>query len=145
SHITGSLNTTANTMTVDADIPQFKYSQYDFSDVQLKGSGDLEKLELTGSVANAQIGDSVFFPETTFSISAQNDISDLTVNTTSNQAINKANLSAQIRTFSDGASIVFKPSSFVLNNKTWSLEQGGELSFRRNAVAQGSVIFRESN
>jgi hypothetical protein len=33
SHVTGSLNTTANSMTVDADIPHFEFKQYDFSDV----------------------------------------------------------------------------------------------------------------
>ena len=50
SHITGSLNTNANTMTVDADVPYFAFKQYQFSDIQLKGSGDLQKLLLTGSV-----------------------------------------------------------------------------------------------
>ncbi len=145
SHISGSLNTTANTMTVDADVPHFQFRQYDFSDVQLSGSGDLQKLKLTGQVTNAQVGDSIFFPQTNFSIEAQNDVSDITINTTSNQAINKANLAAQIKTFSDGATVLFKPSSFVLNGKTWSLEQGGELNFRKNAVIQGGVTFKESN
>jgi hypothetical protein len=145
SHISGSLNTTANTMTVDADLPHFQFKQYDFSDIQLKGSGDLQKLTLTGQVANAQIGDSLLFPQTSFSIQAQNDVSNITINTTSNQAINSANLSAQIRTFSDGATVLFSPSSFVLNGKTWTLEQGGELNFRKNTVVQGGVIFRESD
>jgi hypothetical protein len=145
SHITGSLNTTANTMTVDADVPRFSFKQYDFSDVQLKGSGDLEKLTLTGQVMNAQIGDSLLFPQTTFSLQAQNDISDIVINTTANQAINQANLSAQIKTFSDGVTVLFNPSSFVLNGKTWTLEQGGELNFRKNSIVQGQAIFREAN
>ena len=145
SHITGSLNTTANTMTVDADVPNFQFRQYNFSDVQLKGSGDLQKLVLTGQVANAQIGDSLLFPQTNFSIEAQNDVSNITVNTTSNQVVNQANLSAQIKTFSDGATVVFNPSTFVLNGKTWTVEQGGELNFRRNTVVQGQVVLRESN
>lgn len=145
SHITGSLNTAANTMTVDADIPHIGYKQYDFSDLQLKGSGDLEKLTMTGQVGNAQVGDSLFFPTTSLSIRAQNDVSDITVNTSSNQAINQANLSAQIKTFSDGASVAFNPSTFVLNGKTWTVEQGGELNFRKNSVVQGQLMLRESN
>lgn len=145
SHITGSLNTTSNTMAVDADVPFFQFKEYQFSNIQLKGSGGLSKLTLTGAVGNTQIGDSLFFPETNFSIQAQNDVSDVTINTSSNLAINKANLSGQIRTFSDGASIRFNPSSFVLNAKTWTLEQGGELNFRKNTIAQGNVTFRESN
>ena len=145
SHITGSLNTNANTMTVDADVPYMQFRQYQFSDIKLKGSGDLQKLTLTGDLGNAQIGDSLLFPQTTFTIEAQNDVSNVVVNTTSNQAINKANLSAQIKTFSDGATVLFNPSSFILNGKTWTLDQGGELNFRKNTVVQGGVTLRESN
>ncbi|HEU4473128.1 MAG TPA: hypothetical protein VFR58_18680 [Flavisolibacter sp.] len=145
SHLTGSLNTTANTMTIDANVPHFSFDQYDFSDIELKGSGDLEKLTLTGQAANAQIGDSLVFPQTTFSIQAQNDISDITVSTSSNQAINQANISARIQTFSDGASVLFNPSTFALNGKTWTIEQGGELNFRKNTIMQGQVVLRESN
>ena len=145
SHITGSLNTTANTMTVDADVPYAQFKQYQFSDIKLKGSGDLQKLTLTGDLGNAQIGDSLMFPQTSFTIQAQNDVSDVTINTSSNQAINKANLSARIKTFSDGATVLLNPSSFVLNGKTWTIEQGGELNFRRNTIVQGGVTLRESN
>ena len=132
-------------MTVDADIPHFKFSNYEFSDIQLKGSGNFSKLTLTGEVSNAQVGDSLFFPQTAFTIQASNDVSDITVNTTSNQAINQANLSAQVKTFSDGAAIILNPSTFVLNGKTWNIEQGGELNFRKNTVVQGQVVLRESN
>lgn len=145
SHITGSLNTSANTMTIDADVPYFGFQQYRFSDVQLKGSGDLQRLSVTGQTTNAQIGDSLFFPQTTFSVTAQNDVSDIVISTSSNQAINQANLSAQVKTYTDGASINFNPSTFVINGKTWNIEQGGELNFRKNTVVNGEVVLRESN
>ena len=145
SHIAGSLNTTANTMVVDADIPFAQFSQYQFSDIRLKGNGDLQKLLLTGELGNAQIGDSVMFPGTSFTIQAQNDVSDVTINTASNQAINKANLSAQIKTFNDGATVLFNSSNFVLNGKTWTIEQGGDLNFRKNTVVQGGLTLKESN
>lgn len=145
SHITGSLNTQANTMTVDADIPYFSFRHYQFSDVQLKGNGDLDSLTLTGRTTNTQIGDSLFFPQTTFSITARNDVSDIVINTTSNQAINQANISAQVKTYEDGASITFNPSTFSVNSKNWTIDQGGELHFRSNTVASGEVVLRESN
>lgn len=145
SHITGSLNTTANTMTIDADVPYAQFKQYQFSDIRLKGNGDLQKLTLTGDLGNAQIGDSLMFPQTSFTVQAQNDVSDVTINTSSNQVINKANLSAQIKTFSDGAAILLHPSNFVLNGKTWTIEEGGELNFRKNTIVQGGVTLKESN
>jgi len=145
SHIRGSLDIASNSMTIDADVPHFTYNQYDFSDVQLRGSGDFQRLMLTGEVNNATIDSNLIFPQTTFTIVAQNDVSEFTLNTTANQTINQANLSAQVRTFSDGASILFNPSSFIINGKTWTIEQGGELNFRKNTVVQGQLLLRESN
>jgi hypothetical protein len=143
-HIKGSLDVTANNMTIDADIPQFGYRKYNFSDVQLNGIGDFQKLTLNGKVTDAVIDSNVVFPQTTFTIEAQNDVSNINIKTTSNQAINQADLSAQIKTFSDGASVIVNPSTFVLNGKTWTIQQGGELNFRRNTVVQGQLVLKES-
>lgn len=145
STIEGSLDTRANNMRLTADVPQFKYSKYDFSGVHLDGKGTGDSLILEGTVANTFIGDSMAFPQTSFNIRASNDVSNITLATTSNQAINKADLSAQVKTFSDGVTVLFNPSTFVLNGKTWSIEQGGDLNFRRNSIVQGQVILRESN
>lgn len=143
SHLVGSLNTRTNSMTIDADIPAFGYKQYAFTDVKLKGSGNLDSLVLDGSVTDAALGGGVILPETTFRIKAQNDVSDIVLNTTSNQAINRASLAAQLKTFNDGISVLFAPSSFVLNGKTWTIEQGGELNLRKSAVANGQLVLKE--
>ena len=143
SHLVGSLNTRNNTMTLDADVPSFSYGNYAFSDVKLKGAGDLDSLVLTGSTTNTVIDSNIVLPETTFSIRAANDVSDIVLNTTSNQAINKASLTTQLRTYSDGISLQFSPSSFMLNGKTWTIEQGGELNLRTSAVASGLLVIKE--
>ncbi len=144
--IRGSLNTSSNAMVVEADLPQFQYSQYDFQGVKLDGTGTLDSLVLTGTVANARVGDSLEFPQTSFGIRAGRDQSDVTISTTSNQAINQANVSARITTFPDGASVFFNPSTFSLNGKTWTVQQGEEaLSFRKNTPVIGELVLRESN
>ncbi|MDB5208579.1 MAG: hypothetical protein JWR72_3654, partial [Flavisolibacter sp.] len=143
SHLTGSLNTGANSMTIDADVPVFAYGKYAFSEVKLKGTGNLDSLILTGSAMDAALGGGIVLPETTFSIHAGNDVSDIVLNTTSNQAVNKASLAARLKTYSDGISLDFSPSSFMLNGKSWTIEQGGELNLRKNAVANGQLVLRE--
>ena len=145
SKIDGSLNVASNLFKLNANVPEFGFEQYSFSDVVLTGDGDLDRLQLNGTVNNAVVNDSLTFPQTTFSINARNDVSDIVINTTANQTINNANVSAQIRTFSNGALILFNPSSFVINGKTWNIEQGGELDFRSNAIVQGTLVLRESN
>ncbi|HVF81406.1 MAG TPA: translocation/assembly module TamB domain-containing protein [Flavisolibacter sp.] len=143
SHLTGSLNTGANSMTIDADVPAFAYGLYAFTDVKLRGTGNLDSLILTGSASDATLGSGIVLPETTFSIRAGNDVSDIVLNTTSNQAINEASLAARLKTYSDGIAIAFSPSSFMLNGKAWTIEQGGELNLRKNAVANGQLVLRE--
>ena len=145
SHISGSLNMAINSLTLDANIPQFGYKKYQFSDVSLKGDGNYDRLLVNGNVSNAQVGDSLTLPTTKFSILSRNDVSDVVINTTSNQSINQANLAAQVRTFPNGANIKFNPSTFILNNKTWSIEQGGELVFQNKKISNGHVILKESN
>ncbi len=143
SRLTGSLNTSANTMTIDADVPQFGFGDYSLTEVKLKGTGNLDSLVLAGSVTDASNGKGVVLPQTTFGIKAANDVSDIELNTISNQVVNRATLAARINTFSDGVTVRFDTSSFVLNGKTWNIEQGGELNLRKNAVTNGQLILRE--
>jgi hypothetical protein len=102
-------------------------------------------LKVTGGVNNTILSDSIRLPQTSFSIEAKNDVSDLSIATTSNQTINQATLSAQVQTFYNGFKLTLNPSSFVLNGKTWTIEQGGDLDFRQNAVVSGQVVIRESS
>jgi hypothetical protein len=145
SRIIGSLDVTNNLLAVQANIPQFAFNKYQFSDVVLTGDGNLERLKVNGSVSNTVITDSLRLPQTTFNIEAKNDISDIVISTTANQTINQANLSAQLQTFSNGFTLLLNPSSFVLNGKTWTIEQGGELDFRKKTVVSGQVVIKEGN
>lgn len=145
SQISGSLDLASNAMTIKTDVPYFAFEKYGFSDVQFSGDGNLDRLILNGQVSNAVVSDSLYFPHTTFSIHSANDISEVTINTIANQTLNEASLSAQMQTFADGFRLLFRPSSFVLNGKTWNIEEGGELNFRKNTVVHGEVVLRETN
>ncbi|HUQ96519.1 MAG TPA: translocation/assembly module TamB domain-containing protein [Chitinophagaceae bacterium] len=144
SHVWGKLDVATNLLKLEGDVPFFAFDKYQFSNSKIDGDGDFSRLVLKGRVNNAVVSDSLTFPETTFSLQAQNDVTDFEINTTASQTINSANFSAQIRTFADGASVLFNPSTFVLNGKTWNIEQGGELDFRTNSLLQGQLVLKES-
>lgn len=145
SHIWGKLDVDSNRLTLDGDVPFLSFKQYQFSNIKLAGDGNFDRLLLTGQVNNAVVSDSLSFPETTFSLDARNDVTNFNIQTTASQTINSANISAQIKTFGDGASVQFNPSAFVLNGKTWNIEQGGELDFRKNTLFQGQLVLKESD
>ena len=141
-HVSGHLDIANNLLELDAQFPNFSYKQYVFSDAEIKGTGDLEKLQLTGRAGNTIINDSIYLPQTTFSIVASNDISKINLNTTANQPVNNANINAVVQTFPDGLTIKFDTTTFSLNGKPWIIDKDGMLDFRKDAVAQGQLVLR---
>jgi len=146
SKIEGSLDLAQNQLQLTVAIPQFTFDdQYSFSNTNIKANGTLTQLSLNGNVQNVTINDSINLPNTNFSILAKNDSSSIKISTAANQAVTKADLNARVITYNDGVKIDFDTSSFVLNTKTWTIDKGGELSFRQKANASGEVVLHESN
>lgn len=143
SHITGRINTITNDLVLHANVPWFKYSQYSFSDAAISANGNYERLTLSGQTTNVTIGDSLNIPLATFDITAQNDVSSVKIFSGGNTAVDQARLNAVVRTYRDGVNIIFEPSSFVVNGKTWQIEEKGELEFRKNVPAHGQLVLRE--
>lgn len=145
SHINGTLNTNTSEFTLNGEVPQFKYKNYNFDNVNIVAKGNDTDLILSGSAANINISDSLNIPLAVFNINAGNDISKVQITTGINQAINQAKFNAQVFTYPDGVKIAFEPSTFSINGKTWTLDENGELEFRNKMPATGQLILRESN
>jgi len=146
SHISGSLNTANNQMELNTDIPSFSYKQYEFQNINLAGKGNLQKLELNGTIDQLKISDSLSFPETRIDLVSQNDVSDIKIITRSNNKnISEGSINAQVRSYNDGFAIKFDSSNFVMNGKQWAIEKNGELEIRSGQVSHGQVILKESN
>src|SRR6185503_1324726 len=145
SHIYGNLNTSKNELVLNAEIPQFKYKQYNFDAVNLLAKGTRDSLSLTGSASNINISDSLNIPLAQFHVNARNDSSKVNIRTGANQGIYQAALNAEVLTYNNGVKIEFDPSSFVVNGKTWSIDDNGELEFRKRVPVTGSLVMRESN
>ncbi len=145
STINGSLNTIDNSLTLKANIPQFKYLTYNFDNVSLEGTGGLDTLKVNGSASNIMIGDSLNVPLATFDITAFHDTSYVNILTGANQGIDQAKISAAVLTYYNGVRIEMNPSNLVVNGKTWTIDENGELEFRKNAPAIGELRLRENN
>lgn len=145
SHIYGNVHTGNNELNLNVEIPQFKYQKYNFDDFRLTAKGTADSLSLFGSVTNINVSDSLNIPLAIFRVEAHNDTSLVKLYTGANQAINRANVNARVLTFNNGVKIEMQPSSFVVNSKTWTIEENGELEFRNNIPASGQLVLRESN
>ncbi len=143
SHFEGTLNLARNELNFTADVPQLHYKQYNFDNVQFTAAGNYDSLVLFGKTNNIRINDSLNIPAADFTINARNDSSRVSIHAGANQNVEKGDLNALVQTYSDGVRIDMDPSSFTINGKLWTIDDGGELIFRKNNPAQGDLVLSE--
>ena len=143
SHLYGNINLDSNSLNLNADVPQFKFKQYNFDAVKLAAKGDFDSLVLSGEGRNIRINDSLHVPLAVFNIRAHNDSSKVSISTGANQTVEKANLDALVMTYRDGVKIRFDKSTFSINGKTWTIDDNGQLEFRTNSTASGQLVLSE--
>ena len=141
--ITGEVNTSKNVINLFVNIPYAKYKTYTLNDAVIKGRGSLDSITLTTDISSFELSDSLMFPQIHLSVKAANDHSIVSLKTNTGNTFNEANINADVYTLSDGVRIHFNPSSFILNEKNWSLEKQGEVVIRKNFVSTQNVKFSQ--
>lgn len=140
----GTINTNKNIFNFDFKFPYIKYDHYSGTGIDIIGLGNFDSLALTGNISSVQISDSLSFPNTTLSVHSSNDHSVVSLKTSKGyNNLNVANLNADVLTMKDGVGIHFNPSSFILNDKTWSLEKEGEITIGKNSVSAQNIKFSQ--
>ncbi|ULQ53505.1 translocation/assembly module TamB domain-containing protein [Flavihumibacter fluvii] len=145
STINGRVNTRENVFDLDAEVPQFGYKKIGFYDVKFQGRGTYDSLSVATTIGDVFVNDSLHFPGTQLSVSASNDMSQVNIQTSANQTLNKANISGQVQTLKNGVRVMFNPSSFDINNKEWTIDKGGELILSRELVTTDGVRIYSGN
>jgi hypothetical protein len=141
-NLSGRINTKDNLFDLDADVPQFSYRDIAFYNVNLQGRGTYDSLALTTNIGEVFVNDSLHFPGTKINVRAGNDVSKITVTTSASQTLNSASLSGTLHTMQNGFSVVFDPSTFDINGKRWTIDNGGELTLSRDIVTtEGLKIY----
>ncbi len=144
STINGQLNTKENIFDVDAEVPEFGYNKLSFYDVKFKGRGNFDSLAVNTTVGDIQVNDSLHFPGSVVNISASNDLSKVSIQTSANQTLNMASIAGEVQTLKNGIRVQFYPSSFEINQKPWIIEDGGEIILSKELVTtEGVRIYSE--
>ena len=133
-NLNGRINLEENLFDLDAEIPSFSYKKIDFSNIDIKGRGNLDSLLVEGNVGDIFVNDSLHFPGTSLTISSSHDISNVDIHTSANQTLSSANISGQVQTLRNGVRITFNPSDFDINGKKWIIDKNGELVLSRDLV-----------
>jgi hypothetical protein len=142
-NISGSVDTRKNLLALTTAIPTGGYDRIRFTGMDLTGNGNKDSISLKGTITEVQVSDSLRFPNSRINITSNNDHSVVSVKTSADNTLNDADLYVDVYTLTDGARIQFRPSSFVLNDKRWSIEKSGEITLRTKLVKAENVKFTQ--
>ncbi|HEX4372603.1 MAG TPA: hypothetical protein VHZ50_04770 [Puia sp.] len=137
--VSGRISSKENLLDLNVDVPQFSYNNISFSNVSIKGRGNLDSLSMQTDVGDVAINDSLHFPGTHIHFRSANDLSDVQITTSANQTLNSASLAGQVQTLPTGIHIKFYPSTFDINSKIWVINKDGELTLSRNLVEASNL------
>lgn len=143
--ISGNLKLKDNDLNVHAEVPSFSYDGKVFINIMLESHGTLDSLATNVTVENIAINDSLHLPNTNLHISSFKDTSNVSIVTSASKTISEASINARVLTLSEGLSIHFFPSSFIINDKKWQLEKDGEITFNKSRVSASEVKFMQGN
>jgi len=132
--ISGSVDTRLNKIRMDARIPYGIINNIRFSGLDLFGNGNKDTLTANASINSIQLNDSLHLPDTRLKITSHQDHSVVSLRTSADITLNDADMLADVYTASNGVTVKFRPSSFVLNEKKWLIEKDGEISILNKQV-----------
>ena len=142
-NFTGAINTDNKTLKFNGAVPFAQWEAMAFKGGQFTGNGNKDSLHLLVKSSNYQLTDSFSLVDPIITIQTANDKSNIEITATSNNALQNIHLSGTVNTFSDGLAIKWKPSYFSLNQKRWDINNGGEISLRKNNTFARGVKFSQ--
>jgi hypothetical protein len=134
STINGQISSNQNIFELNSRVPSFEYGKIYFKNINVEGKGDLTNLVLKGDIEEIKLTDSLQLPYTSFTATAANDTGSFSIKTSATQTVKDADLKAKFFTSREGFSITFLPSTVVLNDKTWTIENESNLFVGRKQI-----------
>ncbi len=142
--LSGKISTlNGNKFNLEVSIPAARYKKDSIAEARFTGIGNSDSLLLEGNIGRIYVSDSMYFPDTKISVQSSNDLSHIKISTRANATLNDARLDADVRTMTDGLKINFHPSSFVLNDKKWNLENQGEVVIAKHSASAKNMKFTQ--
>ncbi|HSC53448.1 MAG TPA: translocation/assembly module TamB domain-containing protein [Phnomibacter sp.] len=141
----GSLDTRKNELLVNLDMPFFEYDGIRMNNTSIRANGSTHALALTGSIENLKVNDSIGFPNAQLVINTVNDTTQVKINTSTNGPLGEAEVSGFVYSKPDGFEAKFDESSFILNNKKWTLSSDGSVQMKRGYLIANGIQLSNDN
>ncbi len=130
--VSGALNTLQGNISLNAAVPQASYQGYNVQDLQIKGAGNFNKIDLSTSMGRVSSGDRIWLQNPLILASSGQDTSFIKVDM---QALDSNSLDgfyARVVTVNEGVKINFLNSAFTVNERQWNVTPGNEIYWSKD-------------
>jgi TamB, inner membrane protein subunit of TAM complex len=145
STIKGGINIQDNKLNLETNVPSFTYKNILFDNVNISGDGNFSNLSLNGNISSIRLNDSLSLPNTSFVINAANDTGSVSIKTSATQTLKDADLKARFKATTEGFTITFQPSSVVLDEKRWNIEDESDVFIGKGKLLSNGLKFSSGN
>ncbi len=132
SKIDGSLNTLNGNLSLNVFVPQAGYGGYKVNDLQLKSSGNFNKIDISTSIGSVTSGDKVILQHPLILANSGRDTSYLKVDLQAQDTSSLDGFYARVVTVQDGVKINFLNSAFTVNERQWNVTPGNEIYWSKD-------------
>jgi hypothetical protein len=139
--ITGSLNTNAKKLMLNANIPYGSIGNVHLKNVTIEGDGDFSVIALNTTVGNIAIGDSLLNGELSLTTAVGNDTVTFTLATISPDKESSLSLNGRVVAFSDSLQLTVFPSRFFMNKAQWNIDGGSNITYSEKYLSVDNLSF----
>lgn len=141
----GSLDTRQNELLVNLDMPYLEYGGVKLTNTAIRANGSNHALMLTGTIDELLVNDSIGFPNAQMLINTVNDTTKVQLTTRTNGPLGNASLNGFFFSKPDGFEARFEESSFILNNKKWTVKSNGSIEMRKGYLISNGLQLENDN
>ena len=128
--IRGSLNTTGQLLSLQAEVPSGAIGNVRFRRLRLKGEGNFEGIKINGEAASVMVGDTLLQISLDLNADVAHDSIGFNVTTTSPETYGTATLNGKAVALGDSILVTMEPSEFFLNRSRWGIDGGSGIVYR---------------
>ncbi|SEW35526.1 Family of unknown function [Chitinophaga sp. YR573] len=132
SKIDGSLNTIKGNLALNISVPEAAYDKYKFEDLQLKSTGDFNKIDISTSIGKVSSGTQQWFQNPLILASSSRDTSYIKVDLQAEDTSSLDGFYARVVTVQDGVKVNFLNSAFTVNERQWNVTPGNEIYWSKH-------------
>jgi len=127
--ISGSLNTVAQKLTLNADVPKGSIGKFHMNRLSIAGQGNLDAISLNTTIDTVIIGDSILSGSLSLTSSLSNDSVSFTIATTTPEPSSAITLNGQVIARKDSLFFTILPSRFFLNLVKWDIAGNSKIVY----------------